>query len=120
MFLKSDEFDPHKEGTHMFTHLPLGLKMEVEDVTFSTGGNATNVAVTFARQGLQASYMWHLAMIRPAKLFSTHWMQKVSNTSAVVQDERYQSGYSVILIATNGERTILNDRGYAGGEHPKS
>ena len=50
VFLKSDEFDPHKEGKHMYTHLPLGLKMEVEDVHFCTGGNATNVAVTFARQ----------------------------------------------------------------------
>lgn len=46
VFLKSDEFDPHTEGRHVYTHLPLGIKMEVEDVTFSTGGNATNVAVT--------------------------------------------------------------------------
>ena len=60
VFLKSDEFDPHKEGKHMFTELPLGLKMEVEDVTFATGGNATNVAVTFARQGLETGYLWGL------------------------------------------------------------
>ena len=31
VFLRSDEFDPHKEGKKLYTHLPLGLKMEVED-----------------------------------------------------------------------------------------
>jgi len=119
VFLKSDEFDPHKEGTHMYTHLPLGLKMEVEDVTFSTGGNATNVAVTFARQGLEASYMWALGH-DPASESILHALDAEGvDTAAVAQDERYQSGYSVILIATNGERTILNHRGYAGGKHPK-
>ena len=60
VFLRSDEFDPHKQGKKMYTHLPLGLKMEVEDVTFATGGNATNVAVTLARQGCEAAYMWGL------------------------------------------------------------
>ncbi|NCU38027.1 carbohydrate kinase family protein [Candidatus Saccharibacteria bacterium] len=119
VFLKSDEFDPHKEGKHMYTHLPLGIKMEVEDVTFSTGGNATNVAVTFARQGLDAGYMWALGH-DPASSTILHELDAEGvDTSSVVQDSLYQSGYSVIMIATNGERTILNHRGYAGGALPK-
>lgn len=46
VFLESDEFDPKQRGKRVYTEIPLGLKMEVDDVTFSTGGNATNVAVT--------------------------------------------------------------------------
>lgn len=119
VFLKSDEFDPHKEGKHMYTHLPLGLKMEVEDVTFATGGNATNVAVTFARQGLHAEYIWALGT-DPASAAVLHELDGEGvDTGNVTQDDRFQSGYSVILIATNGERTILNHRGFAGGAHPK-
>jgi len=112
VFLRSDEFDPHKEGKHVYTHLPLGLKMEVEDVTFGTGGNATNVATTFARQGLESAYMWALGENDPASRTIVHELDNEGvDTTHVVHNEKYQAGYSVIMIATNGERTILNHRG---------
>lgn len=111
VFLKSDEFDPHTEGEKVYTHLPLGIKMEVEDVTFSTGGNATNVAVTLARQGLDAGYMWALGNDPASHTILEVLDAEGVDTSHVTQDDRFQSGYSLILIATNGERTILNHRG---------
>jgi ribokinase len=111
VFLKSEEFDPHTEGKVVYTHLPLGVKMEVNDVTFATGGNATNVAVTLARQGIHASYMWTLGH-DPASETVLHDLDKEGvATTHVARDEQYQAGYSTILIATNGERTILNHRG---------
>lgn len=115
VFLKSEEFDPHKEGAHMYTHLPLGLKMEVEDVTFATGGNATNVAVTFARQGLESAYLWGLGDDPASQSILRDLDDEGVDTTGVIQDPSYQSGYSVIMIATNGERTILNHRGRAFG-----
>lgn len=115
VFLKSDEFDPHKEGKVMYTHLPLGLKMEVDDVTFSTGGNATNVAVTFARQGVDSGYMWGLGEDPASQSILKELDDEGVDTRHVIQKEEYQSGYSVIMIATNGERTILNHRGNAFG-----
>jgi ribokinase len=111
VFLKSDEFDPHKEGKIAYTHLPLGVKMEVNDVTFTTGGNAGNVAVTFARQGLDARYMWTLGYDPASETILRDLDEEDVDTSHVVRKERYQAGYSTILIATNGERTILNHRG---------
>src|SRR5436190_8291037 len=36
---------------------PLGAKIDVERVHFDTGGGATNAAVTFARQGLDATFV---------------------------------------------------------------
>lgn len=111
VFLKSEEFDPHKEGKVVYTHLPLGLKMEVEDVTFATGGNAGNVAVTLARQGVHASYMWTLGHDPASETILRELDHEGVDTSHSVQKEKYQAGYSTILIATNGERTILNHRG---------
>ena len=35
--------------------LPLGSKIEVENIIFETGGGATNAAVTFTRQGLKTA-----------------------------------------------------------------
>lgn len=115
VFLKSDEFDPTTQGKHVYTKLPLGIKMEVDEVTFSTGGNATNVAVTLARQGLDSAYLWGLGE-DPASESILHTLDAEGvDTSFVIQHADYQSGYSVIMIATNGERTILNHRGRAFG-----
>jgi len=111
VFLTSDEFDPHTEGKVAYTHLPLGVKMEVNDVTFATGGNASNVAVTFARQGLDASYMWTLGHDPASETVLRDLDNEGVDTTHVVREDHYQAGYSTILIATNGERTILNHRG---------
>lgn len=119
VFLKSEEFDPHKEGKVVYTHLPLGLKLEVEDVTFDTGGNAGNVAVTLARQGIHTSYMWTLGHDPASETVLRQLDHEGVDTSPVVQKEIYQAGYSTILIATNGERTILNHRGVSTDEHGK-
>lgn len=115
VFLKSEEFDPHAEGKKVYTHLPLGLKMEVENVTFATGGNASNVAVTFARQGLRTEYMWTLGNDIASEAVLRDLDDEGVDTSHVVRKEQYQAGYSTILIATNGERTILNHRGVSTG-----
>lgn len=111
VFLHSDEFNPHKKGKKIYTEIPLGIKMEVEDVTFSTGGNATNVAVTFARQGLHSQYMWTLGNDPVSSIILDDLDKDGVDTRFVVQRDKYSSGYSLILIATNGERTIMNHRG---------
>lgn len=117
VFLQSDEFDPHTEGKVAYTHLPLGVKMEVDKVTFSTGGNATNVAVTLARQGIDASYMWTLGFDAASKIIMHELNTEGVHTAYVAQKDKYQAGYSAILIATNGERTILNYRGVSTDAH---
>lgn len=111
VFLRSDEFDSHTRGKKIYTELPLGIKMEVDDVTFSTGGNATNVATTFARQGLDSRYMWALGNDPASQSVMMALDAEGVDTSDVIIDDHFQAGYSVILIATNGERTILNNRG---------
>lgn len=111
VFLTSDEFDPHTEGKVVYTHLPLGVKMEVGSVTFATGGNASNVAVTLARQGLHVEYMWTLGYDPASETILRELDEENVSSPAVVRHAKYQAGYSTILIATNGERTILNHRG---------
>ena len=111
VFLNSNEFDPHTEGKVAYTHLPLGVKMEVSEVTFATGGNASNVAVTLARQGLHVEYMWPLGHDPASETVLRDLDEEGVATDRVVRRDHYQAGYSTILIATNGERTILNHRG---------
>lgn len=111
VFLSSEEFDPHIEGKVAYTHLPLGVKMEVSDVVFATGGNASNVAVTMARQGFEVEYMWPLGHDPASETIIRDLDNEGIATHNVVRDGKYRAGYSTILIATNGERTIMNNRG---------
>lgn len=120
VFLRSNEFDPHQEGKIAYTHLPLGAKLDLEDVVFATGGNATNAAVTFARQELYARYMWILGTDPASQSILEDLDKEGVDTSLVVQSEEYRASYSSVLLAPNGERTILNFHGskLANDGHP--
>ena len=55
---QSDKFSPVCANPNdCFLRLDLGVKVNVNNINFSTGGGATNAAVTFARQGLRSSFM---------------------------------------------------------------
>lgn len=111
VFLRDDEFDPKIEGKVAYTHLPLGAKIDVDELHFATGGNATNVAVTLARQGLHAEYLWALGH-DPASEASLRVLDEEGvETTHVVQTDSLEASYSTVLIAKGGERTILNYHG---------
>ncbi len=92
---------------------PLGAKLDVDMVHFDTGGGATNAAVTFARQGLSAGYVGKIGH-DPAgtEVLRTLRREGVA-TDRVVHDAKLGTGYSTILVAPGGERTILSYRGAA-------
>lgn len=112
VFLKSDKiFKPHAEGGVSYEHLPLGVKLDVEEVIFSSGGNSLNAAVTFARQGLDSIFMGVMGA-DPASEFLLSAIDKEDiDTRYLCQDETQQTSYSTILLAPTGERTILNFHG---------
>lgn len=112
VFLRDDEFDPHKEGKVLYTHLPLGAKLDIGEAHFTTGGNATNVAVTFARQGLHSRYLWVLGSDDPvSRTVLDELDQEMVDTHFVGHQQGMRASYSTILLATTGERTILNFHG---------
>ena len=112
VFLRDDEFDPHKEGKVLYTHLPLGAKLDIEEAHFTTGGNATNVAVTFARQGLHSRYLWVLGSEDPVSKAVLDELDSESvDTRFVQQRPEVKASFSTILLAMTGERTILNFHG---------
>jgi len=110
-FLLGDVFDPVTEHGELFEHLPLGAKLAVDDVVLSTGGNASNASVTFARQGHNSEFMGILG----ADLAAEHIMQVFDaegvGTRYVHQDKHFRTSLSTILLAHGGERTILNYHG---------
>ena len=92
--------------------LPFGSKIEVEDITFTTGGGGTNTAATFAKQGFKTAFcggigidMAGLGIVRELKHFRI-------NTNFVIKKKEKHTNQSVIISSdVGGDRTIMVYRG---------
>jgi sugar/nucleoside kinase (ribokinase family) len=108
----SPEFVPACENPEeCFFEIPLGAKINVNRVDFSTGGGATNAATTFARAGEHAIFMGQIANDPAGAAITNTLDEEGINTAGLATTNRHHTGYSVLLLAPNGERTILTYRG---------
>lgn len=111
-------FEAHRdEDGDKVNEFDLGSKNEVESVTHSTGGGATNAAVTFARQGLRSFYMGKIGDDIAGKVVLEALRQDDVDTSLVGYNKELGTGYSTILLSPNGERTVLTYRGASSDYH---
>lgn len=94
-----------------FAQLPMGAKADVNKIVFSTGGGAMNASVTFARQGLETTFMGQIGHDPAGQAVLADLDKEGIDARHVAYSEKYNTGYSVILLAPNGERTILTYRG---------
>ncbi|HEX9679705.1 MAG TPA: carbohydrate kinase family protein [Candidatus Saccharimonadales bacterium] len=111
VFLSGDVFKPQNEDGQLVEEFKLGEKYELGGVVFATGGGATNAAVTFARQGLHAKFLGKLGEDVSARMVLDDLHQNGVDTSLVKTDAGVKTGYSTLLLAPTGERTILTFRG---------
>lgn len=114
------ELDPRtNEYMEEFTEdFKLGAKISVDNVQFSTGGGATNAAVTFARQGIDSSFVGKIGNDIAANGVIQSLDDEHVDTSGVITSDK-GTQYSTVLLADNGERTILIYRGAANTHTPE-
>lgn len=112
VFLKSSEaFQEFEHKGVKYEQVPVGQKLDLEEVIFATGGNVTNAAVTFARQGLHSKYSWCLGLDPSSETILHSLDSEGVDTKHVHQSDQFSSSYSAILMLVGGERTILNYKG---------
>jgi ribokinase len=112
VFLHGKVLTPIKDDEGEWVEeIKLGAKLDLDDITFSTGGGATNGAVTFAKQGFHAKLAAKIGH-DPAGVAVISDMKKYRiNTDLVTYSNKFQTGYSALLVAPSGERSILTYRG---------
>lgn len=111
VFLQGKIFKPQKEEDGYVEEFKLGTKNEVDNVVYSTGGGATNASVTFSRHGLHSAYMGRIGDDVAGQAVLNDLHKENVDTSLVEQSKKLGTGYSLLLLAPNGERTILTYRG---------
>jgi sugar/nucleoside kinase (ribokinase family) len=96
--------------------LKYASKSEITQSLICSGGGATNSAVSFSRLGLKSAC---ISLIGNSHLnnyiFEDLKKDKVVD-SFIVQDKKDDTDFSVIIIAPDGSRSILTNRGKSGLE----
>ncbi|MEI6053973.1 MAG: carbohydrate kinase family protein [Candidatus Saccharibacteria bacterium] len=107
------EFKPVTDipAHEIFMKLDLGAKADVNNIDFSTGGGATNASVTFARQGLHALFMGTIGHDPAGNAVLDDLDKEGVDTTHISYSDKHKTGYSLLLLAPSGERTILTYRG---------
>lgn len=121
-FLMSDQFQliaSDQFSTGMGECVALGSKIEVNDIVLTTGGGATNAAVTFARLGFKTATVCRVGDDASGRDVLADLKREKVATSLVNVVKKGETGYSTLLTASNGERTALTYRGVSATFGPK-
>ncbi|HOZ36277.1 MAG TPA: carbohydrate kinase family protein [bacterium] len=96
---------------HPFNPEVVGEKIKIEKMYFDIGGGGTNVAATLANMGIKTALLSRVGadlagqeIIRTMKKFGV-------GTELIAIDKKEETGYSVIFLDKDGERTALVFRG---------
>lgn len=90
--------------------LPFGEKMAAKDAYFTSGGNALNAAVTFARQGFKVAPYMVLGDDSPADMILSRLEEEQIHSDLVRFSDKLATSFSVLLLQ-GGDRTIVNYKG---------
>ena len=88
-----------------------GLKIDLNSLSFYTGGGATNSAVSFKRLGFSVDSNFKIGK----DLFGEFILDKLKKEKIVIKkifkEEKQNTGTSIIIPSPKGDRTVLVYRG---------
>lgn len=94
-----------------FMCYPYGAKVEVTEFTSNTGGGGVNTALNFANLGFKTSAICKIG----DDIYSRGVLEALSKStldlSNIIQDKSVSTGFSIILLSFQGDRTVLAQRG---------
>ncbi|RLC34333.1 hypothetical protein DRH14_03220 [Candidatus Shapirobacteria bacterium] len=107
IFIKSDSFVLDKP----FIRLPYSSKQEISQSLITSGGGGTNSAVSFSRLGLKASLLSLLAQDNLSPYILSDLDQNKVDFKLSPQIKSETTDFSIIVVASDGGRTVLVNRG---------
>jgi ribokinase len=118
VFINAEDFrflDTADFSTGKGLCFPLGSKIEIKKIVFTSGGGGTNAAVTFARQGLATACIGVTGNDLNGQEVLDELAKEGIETKYFQKHDDDYTAYSVILVDPTGERTILSYKGE--GQH---
>ena len=94
-----------------FMSYPYGAKVEITDFASKVGGGGVNTAVNFANLGYKTSAIFKIGDDIYSDGVLESFKNKNIDLSNIVQDSKISTGFSIILVSFQGDRTVLAHRG---------
>ena len=94
-----------------FMSYPYGAKVEISDFDSQVGGGGVNTAVNFANLGFNTSAIFKIGDDIYSEGILDSFKNKNVNLSNIIQDKSLSTGFSIILVSFQGDRTVLAHRG---------
>lgn len=94
-----------------FMSYPYGAKIEIDDLASNVGGGGVNTAMNFANLGLKTSAIFKIGDDIYSDGVLEAFKDKDIDLSNIVQDPKISTGFSIILVSFQGDRTVLAHRG---------
>jgi len=95
-----------------FMAYPYGAKMEVSNFASNVGGGGVNTALNFTNLGFSTSAICKIGDdIYSKGILEALCCKPNLDLSNVIQDKKVTTGFSIILLSFQGDRTVLAQRG---------
>lgn len=94
-----------------FMSYPYGAKIEIDDFSSRVGGGGVNTACNFANLGFNTSAIFKIGKDVYSEGILNFFKTCNVNLSNIIQDENLSTGFSIILVSFQGDRTVLAHRG---------
>ncbi len=107
-----DDFVPSQIGdTSIFGKIEIGSKIDIDKISYETGGGGTNAAVSFSRFGHDSIFLGNIADDSAGEAIVA-MLDKEGVDTSYIKTLKGSTGCSVILLdVRSGERTALTYRG---------
>lgn len=100
-----------KDRSADFMSYPYGSKIDISNFSSNVGGGGVNTACNFANLGFETSAIFKIGNdIYSDGILEFFKTQKV-NLKHIIQKEDTTTGFSIILVSFQGDRTVLAHRG---------
>lgn len=107
IFIKSKNL----QESSRFISLKRSSKNEISESLICSGGGATNSATTFSRLGLKSTIISLIADDPLFEYIKQDLVKEKINSQFLVKKAHDNTDFSVILVTSNGIRSILTNRG---------
>lgn len=93
-----------------FMCYPYGSKLEITNFSRCLGGGGINTAINFSKLGLKTSAIFKVGDDEVAQAISLELKKRKINSN-LISAKNEASGFSIILVSFQGDRTVLAHRG---------
>ena len=100
-----------KDHSKDFMSYPYGSKIDISDFASNVGGGGVNTACNFGNLGFETYAIFKIGNDVYSEGILKFFKTQNVNLKYIVQKEDTSTGFSIILVSFQGDRTVLTHRG---------